>query len=114
MIRLIHEGDEIPFGYGFMWYDFYRDADVFAPLPLNFIARWAVDLYVVVAIRRSRPHWEQLLRDTRRWAFGDGLAVGQRRGYKDGYEAGYKDGEDALRKQLQDDFAKALLGPPPR
>lgn len=42
-VRLIKNGDIVPFWYGYAYYDFERDCGAFAPVPINFLlagARW--------------------------------------------------------------------------
>lgn len=44
--KLVHEGFELPRGYGVAWRCYDRYASVCYPVPFNLVARWLRDLYV--------------------------------------------------------------------
>jgi hypothetical protein len=88
--RTIHEGEMIPIGYGYVRYDFMRDAYVLAPMPINWIIRWTRNFLYWARQKSYVP-----LTDEERWERARTQAVIEQRMYAEGierYNAGYEKG----------------------
>jgi len=48
--RYVHENEWMPTLYGLAWRDYVRGAKVCYPVPLNWLFRWARDLYWWLAV----------------------------------------------------------------
>jgi hypothetical protein len=53
-------GERLPRGYGVAWSRWDIDADVCFPIPFNWLARWARNLYYMVAVPRRKNYLERL------------------------------------------------------
>lgn len=100
IIRTIYEGEQRPFGYGFVTYDFMRDGIQVAPMPINWIIRfidWAARksnrrLTVVELTNHERVKYEVQRQ----------LKEHGTKRYTAGYEYGFKAGFAARQKLLEE------------
>lgn len=82
-IRLIKDGEIIPFWYGYAYYDFNRDCAAYCPVPINFLvagARWL-----------GRKWWEFKGLSRKFNSTQDAYSRGKHDGYWEGYDAGLND-----------------------
>lgn len=73
--RDVAEGHRIPFWLGVSYWRWDRDEAVCHPIPLNWLVRWARQIYFVLKIPRPTQR-EQMLNQARQQGFEDGLAAG--------------------------------------
>ena len=66
--RRLMEGAELPFGWGLAWYEPSTATAVILPIPINVIAGWSRELWLLLMFK-LQPKWVQK-RDREIWLTG--------------------------------------------
>lgn len=86
LIKLLKDGEIIPFWYGYAYYDFNRDCAAYCPVPINFLVAAALWLrwkwYLFKGLSRKFNSTQD--------AYVRGRVDGRKAGYEDGYNEGAK------------------------
>lgn len=87
VVKELREAESLPFGYGVAHFDVVRRVTVVAPIPLNWLLRWARLAYWRLVWPKTMSY--PVSSDPSREAFwNDGYRAGKAVGYHKGYSDG--------------------------